>query len=173
VARQVAGCFQSFCDGRFFFHGFVATSVHEERMSLVRASASATSGVAPHLKSVCRFSNYSGLGKTMIVRIALMAGLVAGLFMTSLPAAAADRNVDIINNTKKTLKEFYASRVNKNSWEENILGGDSVEPGETQPVDIDDGSGGCRFDFKAVFSDGDEVINKNVDVCAVSTMTYK
>ncbi|MDH7794824.1 hypothetical protein QBC99_000887 [Beijerinckia sp. GAS462] len=112
--------------------------------------------------------------KTMIVRTALLSGFVAGLLLASLPAAvAADRNVDIVNNTKKTLKEFYASRTNKNAWEENIIGDDPVKPGETQPVDIDDGSGGCRFDFKAIFSDGDEVINKNVDVCAVSTMTYK
>ena len=109
----------------------------------------------------------------MIVRTALLSGLAASLLLASFPAIAADRNVDIVNNTKKTLNEFYASRTNTNSWEENIVKGDPIAPGETQPVDIDDGSGGCRFDFKAVFSDGDEVIRKNIDVCSVSTMTYK
>ncbi|MEW6639445.1 MAG: hypothetical protein AB1586_03000 [Pseudomonadota bacterium] len=109
----------------------------------------------------------------MSARHALMAGVAVAVLVVSLPAVAADRNVDVINNTKKTMKEFYASRTKLNSWQENIIKGDPIEPGETQPVDIDDGSGGCRFDFKAVFADGDEAINENVDVCSVSSVTYK
>jgi len=109
----------------------------------------------------------------MVVRNALLSGVAVGFLVVSLPAAAADRNVDVINNTKKTIKEFYASRTKLNSWQENIIKGDPIEPGETQPVDIDDGSGGCKFDFKAVFSDGDEAVNENVDVCSVSSVTYR
>jgi hypothetical protein len=109
----------------------------------------------------------------MIVRNALMSGVAASLLLVSLPAVAADRNVDVINNTKKTMKEFYASRTKLKSWQENIIKGDPIKPGETQPVDIDDGSGGCRFDFKAVFSDGDEVVNENVDVCSATSVTYR
>ena len=105
-----------------------------------------------------------------ILKLAAVAALCVG---TGIPAFAADRNVDVINNSKKVIKAFYASRANLKSWEENIIEGDPIEAGETQPVDIDDGTGGCKFDFKAVFDDGQEVFNENVDVCEVTSVTYR
>jgi hypothetical protein len=107
----------------------------------------------------------------MVSRIAFTVGLIASVL--AIPAFAADRNVDVVNNTSKSIKGLYASRVNQSSWEENIVKGDPIGPGETQPVDVDDGSGACKFDFKAVFSDGTEAVNENVDVCQASSITYK
>ena len=111
--------------------------------------------------------------KVMISRSALVSGVAVICCLVSLPAVAADRNVDVINNTQKKITGFYASRTKLKSWQENIVKGDPIDPGETQPVDIDDGSGGCHFDFKAVFADGDEAINEDVDVCSVNSVTYK
>jgi hypothetical protein len=111
--------------------------------------------------------------KVKTMKSMIIPGIVTGLLVASLPAIAADRNVDIINNTKKTIQKFYASRTKLSDWQENILKGDPVKPGETQPIDIDDGSGSCKFDFKAVFADGTEAVNENVDVCSVSTITYQ
>jgi len=106
-------------------------------------------------------------------RNTLVAGVAMFLVSASLPAFAADRNVDVVNNSSKAITGFYASRTGLKSWEENIIKGDPIKPGETQPVDIDDGSGGCKFDFKAVFAGGREAVNENVDVCATSSVTYK
>jgi len=39
-------------------------------------------------------------------------------------------------------------------------------------INIDDGSGYCQFDFKAVFDDGDELVRKKVDVCKISSYRY-
>ena len=108
--------------------------------------------------------------KSRIVQLCVAAGLLAAL---ATPALSADRSVDIVNNSKKAIKAFYASRAKLDNWQENIVKGDPIGPGETQPVDIDDGSGGCRFDFKAVFSDGEERVSNNVDVCSVSKWTYR
>jgi hypothetical protein len=108
----------------------------------------------------------------MVSRYALAAGAVF-LLSGALPAFAADRNVDVVNESSKAIKGFYASRTGLKSWEENIIKGDPIKSGETQPVDIDDGTGGCKFDFKAVFADGHEAVNENVDVCAISSVTYK
>jgi hypothetical protein len=93
------------------------------------------------------------------------------LSLTALSAHAADRRVTVVNKTKVTVVEFYASAVGTDHWEEDILGQDTLEPGDLVEIDIDDGSGACRFDFKAVFDDNDEVIKKKVDVCSVSTFT--
>lgn len=100
------------------------------------------------------------------------AAFIAALSMVAATANAADRNVDIVNKTGQTMTQFYASVANANSWEENILGHDSLDDGDTQPVDIDDGSGKCVFDFKAVFKGGGTSEKRGINVCQVGTFTY-
>ena len=88
-------------------------------------------------------------------------------------ASAADRRVDIVNKTGVAITEFYASNTGTNDWEEDILGQDVLENRETVNVNIDDGTGKCRFDFKAVFKDGQELVRKNINVCQVGSFTYR
>ena len=87
-------------------------------------------------------------------------------------AEAANRKVDIVNKTGQTLTHFYASTTNADSWEEDILGKDSLDDGESFEADIDDGTGKCIFDFKAVFESGQSLIKKRINVCEISTFTY-
>lgn len=100
----------------------------------------------------------------------LLAGLLASAAAS--PATAADRRVNIINRSGQTMVEFYASNTRRDSWEEDILGQDTLAHGATQRIDIDDGSGACRFDFKAVFEDGSSSVRRNVDVCSITDFTY-
>ncbi len=88
------------------------------------------------------------------------------------PAGAADRKVNIINKTKHTMSEFYASVVGADDWEEDILGSDELAPGESVEVDIDDGSGKCKFDFMGVFDDGEKVVKKNINVCTTGQFSF-
>lgn len=101
----------------------------------------------------------------------ILFGLVAGCILAS-TASAANRKVDIVNKTGQTLTHFYASRVGTNDWEEDILGKGQIDNGETFEINIDDGTGACRFDFKAVFESGAELVKNNINVCEVSTFTY-
>lgn len=90
----------------------------------------------------------------------------------SAPAVAQDRRVVIINNTGFTMVNFYASNSSRTSWEEDILGSDVLRSGQRVRINIDDGTGACLFDFKAVFSDGDELIRQGINVCQITTYTY-
>ncbi|KMO44920.1 hypothetical protein VQ03_00500 [Methylobacterium tarhaniae] len=94
------------------------------------------------------------------------------LLISSQATMAANRHVDIVNKTGMTLKEFYASSTGSNNWEEDILGRDTIANGETFDINIDDGTGACRFDFRAVFQNGGESVKRNVNVCEISTFTY-
>jgi hypothetical protein len=98
----------------------------------------------------------------------------AGFFAVSAftAASAANRHVDIVNETGKTLSEFYASATDADDWEEDILGSDTLADGEVFDIDIDDGSGACKFDFKAVFTDGTSHVRRGVNVCSISKFTY-
>lgn len=97
---------------------------------------------------------------------------VAGALILAQTASAADRKVNIVNKTGETLTEFYASVQSTNDWEEDILGDDTVDDGDTFEANIDDGSGKCVYDFKGVFENGGEVIKKGVNVCKVGTFTF-
>ena len=108
--------------------------------------------------------------KTTIAAIAA-ASILAGLA----PASAADRydrRVVIINDTGVEMREFYASNVGTYSWQEDILGRYTLPAGQSFTANIDDGTGYCMYDFKAVFSDGDVLIRNRVNVCEISSYRY-
>ena|SRR5579859_6785085 len=95
----------------------------------------------------------------------LTALALAGIFGLSTAAQALDRHVWIVNNSNRTMISFYASNVGSDSWEEDILGIGMLSPGERVRVNINDGSGYCKFDLKAVMRGGISVTRRNFNVC--------
>ncbi len=103
--------------------------------------------------------------------IACMAIVVAQLTATSVQAA--DRKVNIVNKSGYTIVQFQGSNVGSNSWEEDILGNDVLEHGQSVSINFDDGSGYCKFDFLVTFEDGDELKEENIDICSIGTYTIE
>jgi len=111
----------------------------------------------------------------MIMQHRLWTALGAVFFATMVLGGAAhaeNRKVKIINETNSDLNEFYASNVGASDWEEDILGDDQVPAGGSVSINIDDGSGYCKFDFKGVFVDDSEAILEGVDVCEVGVVRF-
>ncbi|MGR3343788.1 MAG: hypothetical protein ACU0DI_11270 [Paracoccaceae bacterium] len=94
------------------------------------------------------------------------------LVATALPASALDRRVVIVNNTDHTIVRFYGSNKGTTSWQEDILGSHVLGPYSSVNINFDDGTGYCKFDFKAVFDYGEELIKKNINICEIGTFTY-
>ncbi|CDP51194.1 hypothetical protein [Paradevosia shaoguanensis] len=94
------------------------------------------------------------------------------VLLTATGANAIDRRVKIINNTGYTIEQFYASSVGQDSWEEDILGRDVLPSGSSVVINVDDGTGYCKYDFRAVFEDGDVLDKSNVNVCEIGSFTY-
>ena len=105
-----------------------------------------------------------------LFRTAAIATVLAASLAT--PSLALDRRVTIINNTGFTITNFYGSNKGTNSWEEDILGQSTLPSGSQVTINFNDGSGYCKFDFKAVFSDGDVLVRENVNICEIATFTY-
>lgn len=104
-----------------------------------------------------------------LVTGALAAAILAA---TTLPAAAQNRVVKIVNNTGYTIVEFYGSNKGTTSWEEDILGYDVMGPYSALNINFDDGTGYCIFDFKAVFNDGDVIVSNGINICEIPEFTY-
>lgn len=103
---------------------------------------------------------------------AVCVAAVAFSLAAAAPSQAEDRRVRIVNATSYTMVQFFASSIASKSWEEDILGVDVLYSGNSVMIDIDDGSNACLYDFKAVFDDGDEVLDEGIDVCTVGEYTF-
>ena len=88
-------------------------------------------------------------------------------------ASAYDRRVVVVNNTSTSIQEFYASNTGQNDWQEDILGNDMLQPGQEVTINIDDGSGYCKYDFRAVFEDATETTKAGVNVCEVGRFSFE
>ena len=107
--------------------------------------------------------------------------IAAGLFLATLAiassvpdfTAAEDRRVRIVNNTNVTLTRFYASNTQRRGWEEDILGSSVLPAGRSVMINIDDGSGACMFDFRAVLANGRTVEAYGMDVCRITSWTVR
>ena len=88
------------------------------------------------------------------------------------PATALDRRVQIHNETSRAIVAFYGSHSGLAPSTENLLGEAVIPAGASVILDFDDGSGYCRFGFRAVFDDGVELERPSVNVCEVATFRY-
>jgi hypothetical protein len=101
----------------------------------------------------------------------LFAPLLMTVFALAAPAMALDRKVTIVNNSGFTISYFYGSNVGTTFWEEDLLASDVLSNGASVVVNFDDTTGYCRFDFRAIFDDGTEIVKKDVNVCEIATFT--
>jgi hypothetical protein len=98
----------------------------------------------------------------------LFAMIVLSLLTRNANADSLDRHVRVYNDSSYSITGLHASTVAATGWEEDILGDGILRPGRYINVNIDDGSGYCRYDLKAVSSSGAEIIRWNVNVCEVT-----
>ena len=113
-------------------------------------------------------------GKQAMRRVPLW-GVMATLLLISGAEAEAqrlDRRVRIINDTGYDMVAFYASNIARPGWEEDILGHSILGAGRSVIINVNDGSGYCMFDFKAVFADGSQVVDERMNVCEITSHSY-
>lgn len=104
-----------------------------------------------------------------VLALGLGAIFLTAPFWGASDAAAQDRRVRVINDSSLTIREFYASNINRRGWEEDILGRRQIPPGRSMVININDGSGHCVFDFKTVMSNGRAIEKRRVNVCQVES----
>lgn len=108
--------------------------------------------------------------KTAFALVGLLA--LAACDVSSTGGGSYNRVVDITNSTGSTMTRFYASNTNENTWGPDQLGTSVLRSGQYITLDFDDGTGACMFDFKASFTNGQTLIRRGVNVCAVSSYDY-
>jgi hypothetical protein len=114
-----------------------------------------------------------GLGGLAGVKRLFLAGLaIAATIRSGTAQEVLDRRVKIVNGSTHAIVAFHASIVEIRDWQESLLGENTLAAGASIVLDFEDGSGYCRYRFRAVFDDGAELVRPSVNVCEVGTYRY-
>ncbi len=97
---------------------------------------------------------------------------LALLVASTLAVQAQNRWVTIENFSGVTMREFYASNRDQRTWGRDWLGSQLLYSGQSIDFNIDDGSGYCIYDLKAVFMDGQELTAMGFNVCEQASWSF-
>lgn len=106
---------------------------------------------------------------TFPILAALAVSLIAGD-----AHAQAKQDFKLVNKTGYEIKEVYVSPVKTDDWEEDVLGDDTLEDGDSTNIHFSRKEKSCKWDLKVVYADDDSAATwKNIDLCVVSKITIK
>ncbi len=107
----------------------------------------------------------------------MRAFLIAAFAALSLTVATGDvraqaqQDFVLVNRTGYTIDEVYVSASNVNSWEEDLMGDDSLENGQQLNVRFARNTSQCMFDIKVVYDDQETAEFRGINLCQVSRVT--
>lgn len=93
----------------------------------------------------------------------------------SVAAASGDgrnRRIAVHNHTAETITALRWSNTARDQWGVDQLGASVMRRSSNRTFNIDDGTGSCRYDFRAETQSGQVYTQRNVNVCAVSTVEF-
>lgn len=99
------------------------------------------------------------------------ASVVAIMFGTS--SVAQDMAFSLTNNSDATMVELKVGESSNENWDEDILDGESIGPGETADISVEDDLEDCEYDLQAVYDDGDTEEVFNVDLCELNDLNVE
>ena len=103
--------------------------------------------------------------------IAAVAFMAAATFGTAV-LAQGKQDFELINQTGYDISEVYVSAAKTDDWEEDVLGRDILDNGETLEISFDRGTKSCKWDLKVVYDDDDSsAIWYDFDLCQISSIT--
>ena len=85
--------------------------------------------------------------------------------------SVGEKAIKLVNGTSLPLTSVYISSAGSAAWIEDKLGSQVISPGKSVNVPVDRDN--CRYDIRAVFSDGSEKIVKGFDVCRSGEIEIK
>lgn len=107
-------------------------------------------------------------------RATILAISFAFLVLLAMPshATAQNRAVKIVNEASTPIYHLYVTNVGDDDWGPDQLGAfETIGYDRYRIFNMDDGTGYCMFDLKAVLSDGRVAIRRNFNVCRESSWT--
>jgi hypothetical protein len=107
--------------------------------------------------------------KFKMITAAVMAAGFALLAPTA--ASAGKQNFTLENNTGYTIDEVYVSPTNVNDWQEDVLGQDTLDDGQSVDITFHRSEPGCIWDLKVVYDDKSSASWTKFNLCTISEIS--
>lgn len=86
--------------------------------------------------------------------------------------AQARQDFELVNKTGYEISQVYVSASEKNDWEEDVLGDESLEDEDEKTIRFKNSGNICLWDLKVVYQEDDtSAVWKDIDLCKVSKVT--
>jgi hypothetical protein len=111
-------------------------------------------------------------GRTLMKTALFAGGLVALAFAAPAAAQEAKQDFTLVNKTGYALNEAYLAPADTNEWQEDFLGKDQLDDGDTKKVHFSPKAKTCKWDLQVVYTeDNSKVVWRNIDLCTVDRIT--
>ena len=100
-------------------------------------------------------------------------GLAVTLAINPPVILAGDQDFVLINRTGYDIDEVYVALPNQKDWGEDIMESDTLDNGQKVTIQFSHKEKECNWDMRIVFSDGEEAIWEDFDLCTVSEITLR
>lgn len=105
----------------------------------------------------------------MFLRKTLLATAVAAAALTSSVAfAAGKQDFTLTNKTGYVINEVYVSPSQSDDWQNDVLGQDTLDNGQTVHIKFSRATQACEWDLKVTYTDGESAEWNNFNLCEVS-----
>ncbi len=102
---------------------------------------------------------------------------IAAAFIALLSGSAlaqGKQDFELVNKTGYEIKEIYVAPSKSDDWEEDTLGDETLEDGETWKLSFSGSSKTCLWDIKVVYEiDNSSARWSEIDLCKVSKVTIR
>ena len=100
------------------------------------------------------------------------ATVAAAMVLAPALAHAAPQDFDLDNETGYTIKNLYISPTTTNDWQEDVLGVDTLDNGQSVHIHFPGGRGEtCEWDLKISYEDDSSHQWMNVNLCSINKVT--
>ena len=98
--------------------------------------------------------------------LAVVLSLPVGGAWAQSPGAAPNPSFNLLNRATASVTAFFATPAGRSNWGRDRLDGHAVVAGGKVPVRLA-ADGNCIYDLRAVFADGRDEVQREVNVCKV------
>ena len=103
----------------------------------------------------------------VLVPVVFLAG-----FLTATASHAGTQDFTLVNQTGETIYTLHISESANDSWEEDVLGEDTLAPGKRMDVTFS-GRTACLWDMRVTDPDENEVTWTGINLCEVSVVVLR
>lgn len=93
-------------------------------------------------------------------------GLAVVIIMVASKASAGTQDFTLVNETGVAIHNLFISESAKDDWEEDVLGEDVLENGESVTITFS-GKKACLWDMMVKDEDGEAMYWRKIDLCKV------